>query len=96
MTMKHYYEISPFLDGHDVLGNDYKGLAAKLNFSTTDINRFGMAYHRGEKPTVQLLRSLNNRYPEMKVKELENVLTQMKRMDVVKYLKENVYSGESK
>ena len=94
MTMKHYYEIAPYLDGHDVLGNDYKGLAARFQFSTTEINRFGMAHHRGEKATVQLLRSLNNRYPEMKVKELENVLTQMKRMDVVKYLKEKVYSGE--
>jgi len=91
LGMKAAYEMAQYLDGYDVLGNDYKGLAAKFGFSTSDIGRFGMAVHRGEKPTVQLIMSLNNRQPELKVKEFEKVLTEMKRMDVVKYIKENIY-----
>jgi len=93
VPMKPIYEMSHFLDPLDVLGNDYKGLAAKLNFTRNDIGRFGMAVHRGEKPTVQLIRTLTNRHPDMKVKDLERVLIDMKRMDVVKHLKEKVYSN---
>ena len=94
VPMKFSYELATLLDGNDVLGNDYKGLAARLGFTRNDIGRFGMAHYRGDRPTVQLLQTLTNRRPDLKVKELEAVFVEMKRIDCVKLLKEKVYSGQ--
>lgn len=85
----HLYELSDRLD-HG-LNADYRKLASMFNLSQDDINQLNLAPLRGQRPTEQLIRTLNMRNPSLRVKDFELKCAEMKRNDVVKYIQEKIY-----
>jgi len=86
----HQMWLSDNLD-YTTTGNDYKKLAGLFSISKDDVGQLSLSGFRGERPTEQLIRLLNYRWPEMTVKTFEKKCEEMKRLDVVTYIRENVY-----
>ena len=86
----HQMWLSDNLD-YSTSGNDYKKLAGLFSISKDDIGQLSLSAFRGERPMKQLIRLLNYRWPEMSMKTFEKKCEEMKRLDVVTYIRENVY-----
>ncbi len=52
-----------------------------------DVGQLSLSRLRGERPTEQLIRLLNYRWPEMTMKTFEKKCEEMKRLDVVTYIR---------
>ena len=86
----HQVWLSDHLD-YTTTGNDYKKLAGLFSISKDDVEQLSLSRLRGERPTEQLIRLLNYRWPEMTMKTFEKKCEEMKRLDVVTYIRKNVY-----
>ena len=86
----HQMWLSDNLD-YTTTGNDYKKLAGLFSISKDDIGQLSLSGFRGERPTEQLIRLLNYSWPEMSIKTFEKKCEEMKRLDVVTYIRKNVY-----
>ena len=86
----HQMWLSDNLD-YTTSGNDYKKLAALFSIPKDDVGQLSLSRLRGERPTEQLIRLLNYRWPEMTMKTFEKKCEEIKRLDVVTYIRKNVY-----
>jgi hypothetical protein len=86
----HYIALSDKLD-HDVTGRpNYRELAALFGFNQTDVGHFANARRRGQRPTEQLCRALNMRYPDLTVMALRDMLKILGRSDAVNYINQEI------
>ena len=86
----HLMGLSDHLD-YTTTGNDYKKLATMFSLPKDDVEQLSLSHLRGERPTEQMIRLLNYRWPEMTMKTFEKKCEEMKRLDVVTYIRNNVY-----
>ena len=89
LKFSHQLYLSDRLD-YSASGNDYKKLAGLFGLSRDDIEQLALSPLRGQRPTEQLIRRLNMRYPELTVKDFERKCNQMGRIDVVNYLRKYI------
>ena len=87
--LKCSHQLSNLLD-YSASGNDYKKLAGLFGLSRDDIEQLTLSPLRGQRPTEQLIRCLNMRYPELTVKDFERKCNKMGRIDIVNYLRKYV------
>ena len=92
--LKLSHQLSDRLD-YSSTGNDYKKLARLFGLSRDDIEQLALSHLRGQRPTEQLIRCLNMQYPELTVKDFERKCNQMGRVDVVNYIRKNIYKEQS-
>ena len=76
-------------------GNDYKKLASLFGLPRDEISQLELSILRGQRPTAQLIECLNMQYPELTVKDFERKCNQMGRVDVVNYIRKNMYKAQS-
>ena len=89
LKFAHQLYLSDRLD-YSASGNDYKKLAGLFGLSRDDIEQLTLSPLRGQRPTEQLIRCLNMRYPELTVKDFERKCNKMGRIDIVNYLRKYV------
>ena len=89
LKFAHQLYLSDRLD-YSASGNDYKKLAGLFGLSRDDIEQLTLSPLRGQRPTEQLIRCLNMRYPELTVKDFERKCNKMGRIDIVNYLRKYI------
>ncbi len=82
--------LSDYLD-YTNTGNDYKKLAGLFSIPKDEVEQLALSRLRGARLTEQLIQLLNMRYPEMRMKTFMKKCEEMKRLDVVTYIRENIF-----
>ena len=82
--------LSDYLD-YTNTGNDYKKLARLFSIPKDEVEQLALSHLRGVRPTEQLIRLLNMQCPEMTMKTFMKKCEEMKRLDVVTYIRENIF-----
>ena len=90
LTYHHYKDLADRLDYGDPGQSDYRDLATSYNFEQADMEHFSTAEKRGQRPTGQLLRYLNIRYPKLTMLDLREKCRIIGRTDVVAYMNKEI------
>ena len=90
LTYHHCKDLADRLDCANPGQSDYRDLAASYNFEQVDIEHFSSAERRGQRPTGQLLRYLNMRYPKLTLLDLREKCRIIDRTDVVAYINKEI------
>lgn len=88
LTCLQIGDLADFLDFSLKEQNEgnFKDLAALYNFTFVEIEYFAKAMVRGQRSTEQLIRSIEMRYPDSTIMDLQAKCRQIRRYDVDDYL----------